>query len=175
MSVNPLADARLPTNERDANRTFDDDVRPLIVPLHRYLRRRVDSAPDADDCLSEALLVLWRHRDRLPADVSEKRLWAFGVAKGVLSNHHRSQRRRAALHERMMAEQRIAQKTSDTNSNAAVYDALAKLKTADREPIMLVAWDGFAVVDAGTLLGLSAAAARTRYSRAKAKLRNELM
>jgi DNA-directed RNA polymerase specialized sigma24 family protein len=37
--------------------------------------------------------------------------------------------------------------------------------------LVLIVWDGFGVAEAGALLGLSATAVRTRYSRARKHLR----
>lgn len=174
MSGTPLTADSVESQADDESAGFDDLVRPLIVPVHNYLRRRVNSPTDADDCLSDVLLALWRHRQRLPAPPDEARLWAFGIAKGVLANHRRSQRRRDALHTRIADEQRTSAEPAEVDATSRVSEVLEKLKPADRELIILVAWDGLGVAEAGSLLGLSASAARSRHSRLRARIRVEL-
>ena len=53
-------------------------------------------------------------------------------------------------------------------------DALAGLSERDQELIRLVIWDGFGVGEAGTVLGMKESTARSRYARAKSRLRHEL-
>ena len=48
------------------------------------------------------------------------------------------------------------------------------LPDRDRELVLLVAWEGFGVAEAGVVLGLKPDAARQRYARARARLRQRL-
>ncbi|VXB79535.1 DNA-directed RNA polymerase specialized sigma subunit, sigma24 [Arthrobacter sp. 9V] len=149
---------------------FEDCARVLTPALMAYFIRRVDPVDDATDCVSETLLVLWRQRERLPANVDEQRAWSFGVAKRVLANYRRGKFRRVALSEKLRA-CLVHQPAPGHQLGAEVHSALAALRPKDRELVMLIVWDGFGVAGAGALLGLSATAARTRYSRARKHLR----
>lgn len=151
---------------------FESVVEPLMPDLLRYFARRVSPREDAADCLSETLLVLWRRRSRLPEATDERRAWAFGVARKVLANYQRSGVRRSIAYGFAVRAQ-LASPTTPTPSPAAesALVALEKLGETDRELIRLVVWDGFGVAEAGRVLGLRAGAARSRYSRARARLR----
>lgn len=153
-----------PDEER---RHFETAVEPLIPDLLRYFVRRVDPRADADDCVSETTLALWRHRRRLPVASEDQRMWAFGIARNVLSNHARKRARRARINETLVREER------DPVSDAAflALEALGTLSSGDQELLRLVLWDGFGIAEAGALAGVRPAAARKRYERARARLR----
>lgn len=161
------------TTPTHAEAAFEESARALTPALMAYFIRRVEPAVDATDCVSETLLVLWRQRDQLPADPAERRAWSFGVAKGVLANYRRGKIRRLALSEKLRAGL-VHEPDAGQQFDAEVHEALAGLRSRDRELVILVVWDGFGVAQAGALLGLSATAARTRYSRARKQLRASL-
>ncbi len=140
--------------------------------LLRYFVRRLDDREDAADALADTLIVLWRKERRLPTDGEGIRRYAFGVAARVLSTARRGKLRRTALAERL----RDSIATSETTAEADVGlgSALAALKADDRELVLLVAWEGFGVAEAGEVLGIRPDAARQRYSRARARLRELL-
>lgn len=159
-----------PTNTEAA---FEETARALTPALMAYFIRRVDPPEDATDCVSETLLVLWRQCDQLPAEPEERRAWSFGVAKGVLSNYRRGKIRRGALSEKLRAGL-VHEPDPGHPFDAEIHAALAGLRSLDRELVILIVWDDFGVAQAGALLGLSATAARTRYSRARKQLRASL-
>lgn len=88
----------------------------------------------------------------------------------MLANYRRGKLRRGALSEKLRAGL-IHDPGPGHRLEAEVHEALATLRPKDRELVMLIVWDGFGVAEAGALLGLSATAARTRYSRARKHLR----
>jgi RNA polymerase sigma-70 factor (ECF subfamily) len=61
-------------------------------PLLGYALRRCRSPDDAADVVAETFTVAWRRSDDVPAG-EETRLWLYGVARRVLANHHRGERR----------------------------------------------------------------------------------
>lgn len=154
------------TAEADRDR-FEDAVAPLIPDLLRYFVRRVEPRADADDCVSETTLALWRHRKRLPVASEDQRMWAFGIARNVLANHTRKRARRARI------DQALVREGPEPVSDQAflALEALSTLPPADQELLRLVLWDGFGVAEAGALAGVRPAAARKRYERARARLR----
>lgn len=155
------------------------DVERLLAdiaePLMKYFLRRVQVREDAGDCVAETMLVVWRRREDLPADISEWKPWCFGVARRVLSTHHRGQARRIAIAERLrhaLSDSDVVRDPGDRDEELA--HALRSLKDVDRELIGLVAWEGFTIAEAGTIVGLRSDAARARYARARARLRRML-
>jgi RNA polymerase sigma-70 factor (ECF subfamily) len=61
-----------------------------------------------------------------------------------------------------------------TAEHLDVRRALDAIAPDQAELIKLVLWDGFTVIDAGRILGLSASTARGRYQRARTALRELL-
>jgi len=153
-------------------RSFEASIRPLMPLLLAYFTRRVDPTVDAADCLSETLVVLWRRRGELPADEDGLRAWSYGIAKGVLANHQRSRIRHSRLSARLRDDLTLNPPARPVDTG--LTDALATLSAPDKDLVLLVAWDGFGVAEAGALLGLTPGAARSRYSRARKALRAQL-
>jgi RNA polymerase sigma-70 factor (ECF subfamily) len=145
----------------------------LMPDLFRYFYRRLPGREDAADAAAETLLILWRKHHLLPDDAEDARRYAFGVANRVLLNSRRGARRREAL--RVHIESSIRTVVSDDSfPDVDLRNALNELRPLDRELVLLVAWEGFGVAGAGRILGLRPDAARARYSRARARLRELL-
>jgi RNA polymerase sigma-70 factor, ECF subfamily len=144
-------------------------LRELMPDLLAYFARRLEDREDAADALAETLVVLWRQERRLPAESEELRRYAFGVARRVLSTARRGRMRRHALAERLRGE--LHTESAAEPVDPVLLAALAELRDADRELVLLVAWEGFGVAEAGAILGLRPDAARQRYARARARLR----
>ena len=153
---------------------LDDVLRTLAPDLLAYFGRRLDDPEDAADALGETLLVLWRKRRILPTDPERARQYAFGVARHVLAAARRGRVRRRALVDRIAEELAVAWSQSPAPVDDALRAALAALPDRDRELVLLVAWEGFGVAEAGAVLGWRPDAARQRYARARARLRELL-
>lgn len=148
----------------------------LAADLLGYFARRVEPSADAADLLSETFVVLCRRAGDLPASDQEARLWAFGVARRVLSGHRRSRRRKTALVEKLRRE--LGRSSPATREREAgferVQEALSILDETDREIVRLIHWEGFAQAEVSVLLGIPAGTVRSRYSRARVRLRQQL-
>lgn len=179
--VNPLgwrrpASGRTAITDDTSRAAFEQAIEPLMPDLLRYFVRRVTPREDAADLLSQTLLVLWKHRARLPANSDEQRAWAYGIARKVLSNHTRKGSRRASLQNTYLLKASLSRSTPEEVSPAAeeALDALAALPGRDRELIRLIVWDGFGVGEAGAVLGMKETTARSRYARARKRLQQQL-
>lgn len=152
----------------------------LAPSLLTYFTRRVSDTSDAADLLAETLLVVWRRSADLPRDPDQARMWTYGVARRVLATHRRGGVRRNALAARLRAELELAQPAShtpddsSTHAHAAVHAALERLSPLDREIVRLVHWDGFTLAEVATLLGKRPGTVRSRYHRARQRLREHL-
>lgn len=151
-----------PANHTHATR--DELFRELLPDILVYCVRRIADRDDAADAAAETLLVLWRRRADIPTEHTEARRWSFGVAHKVLSNARRGRRRREALAAQIVAELSATPTPADSVVDLDLRTALGKLSPQDRDLILLVAWEGLSVADAGRTLGLrpDAALARTR-------------
>jgi RNA polymerase sigma-70 factor (ECF subfamily) len=143
-----------------------------------YCLRRASEAA-AHDAVAEVYAVAWRRRRQLPAGDEEAVLWLLGIARRVLANQARGQRRWARL---LM---RVAERAEPDPPPAADPDdvddvdeglaaALAQASDADRELLRLAYWDDLSRNDIATVLGISVGAVDTRLSRARQRLRQRL-
>ncbi len=151
----------------------------ILEPTRRYLLRRTDAAT-ADDVLSETLLVCWRRLDELPTGPDETIPWVIVVARNLLANAQRAERRRTRLVGKIIALDPPASFVADaspdgTPDSDAVRDALTQLRSADAELLRLWAWDGLESPQLATVLGISPNAAAIRLHRAKARLKDQLV
>ncbi|PPH70983.1 sigma-70 family RNA polymerase sigma factor [Rathayibacter sp. AY1D4] len=163
---------RSPARDRGAEITAL--VEREAADLLRYFARRTASPEDAADLLSDTLLILWRKERSIPEDETRARMWAFGVARRVLSGQRRTATRRSALVERLAEELRITPPAPADDAAEDVRAAIAQLKPVDQEIITLVYWDGFSLAEAAEILSLRAATVRSRHARARATLREAL-
>ena len=147
---------------------FDAAYRRWYPDVFRYVRRRVGDDL-AGDVASEVFTVAWRRQDKLLA-AEHQLAWLYGVAKLCVANARRARRRRGALAERAIAQPHRTEHEPDVE----VLDALDRLAPADREILMLLAWDGLAGAELAVALGCSEAAARKRLSRARTRLTEAL-
>jgi RNA polymerase sigma factor (sigma-70 family) len=144
--------------------------------LLAYASRRVEHPEDAADVVAETFLIAWRRQGEVP-DGDEARLWLYGVARRVLANQQRGGRRRerlgARLRERLAAAV-VADPAGEVSQRVAVRAALDRLGELDREVLRLTAWEGLEPREAAEVLGINAAAVRTRLARARSRLRELL-
>lgn len=137
----------------------------------RYARRRV-GVQAADDVVAETFLVALRRPEAVPNDSLP---WLYGVARRVVSNRDRSQRRSDRLKVRLRAASReSAASDADLAGEVAgrelVDQVLSSLSIRDREILMLVAWEGLEVKEAARALGCTSTAAAVRLHRARRRL-----
>jgi RNA polymerase sigma-70 factor (ECF subfamily) len=139
----------------------------LYGPICGYVVRRVRDPEDAAEVIAETFATLWRRLDSCPAD-EDARPWLFGVARRVLANQRRGERRRSALAERLMAELDATTTSLVTaGSDGRVARALAALSEPDREVLSLLAWEGLSREELSAVLGKSGAVVRLRLHRAR--------
>jgi RNA polymerase sigma-70 factor, ECF subfamily len=157
----------------DRRARFESFVEEVYDPLQRYLRRRANS-PDADDALSETMLILWRRLDEAPT--SDVLPWCYGVARRVLANQRRSRDRHLRLMRRIEAEPgtRFITDPAEAGPDPELAAALASLSPADQEILRLWAWEQLEPRELGPVLGVSVNAATIRLSRARARLAKAL-
>ncbi|WP_376716637.1 RNA polymerase sigma factor [Microbacterium aquilitoris] len=122
------------------DRAFEEAVAPLVPLLLRYFARRVTPTDDAADCTSETLAALWKHRSRLPAVDDERRAWAYGIARKVLSNHHRGRARRDRADEALLAAAAVTSVEAVPDEAFIAAEALKLLPARDQELVRLVVW-----------------------------------
>jgi RNA polymerase sigma-70 factor (ECF subfamily) len=139
-----------------------------------YLMRRLPDA-DAKDVAAETFVVVWRRLAEVPSDPMP---WVIGIARNQVRNASRSERRRTALTARVR-DMATGTRWQDLPEHAAVAPddlvwALAVLSEADREVLILVAWDQLDAKQSAEVLGCTTSAFRVRLHRARKRLTTQL-
>jgi RNA polymerase sigma-70 factor (ECF subfamily) len=129
--------------------------------VRSYVLRRAPSAA-VEDVVAETFLVAWRRPDAVRDDPLP---WLFGVARRVLANQHRADRRRGALTARL---QSLAGRPTlgwepPAEMSAGLAAAMAELSAREREALLLVAWEGLEPGRAAQAAGCTPAAFRVRF------------
>ena len=152
---------------------FEAAYRELYAPICGYALRRVREPEDAAEVIAETFTTLWRRFDRCPQG-DELRPWLFGVARRVIANQRRGERRRSALSERLAAKVDPAASVPADEVSSELARAFASLSDSDRELLSLVAWEGLTRQELAVALGTNRAAVRLRLHRARKRLRDAL-
>ncbi len=139
----------------------------------RYTRSRL-LPESAEDATAEVFLVAWRRWCDIPEN---SRGWLLGVARRVVAEQLRSDRRQDALQTRLRQwaspdaqegqEGQEGQESLLPALHGCILGALGRLREADRELLMLVAWDGLTPSTAASSLGVSPLVLRVRLHRAR--------
>jgi RNA polymerase sigma factor (sigma-70 family) len=156
-------------------RRFEAAYRELYEPICGYTLRRVCHPDDAAEAIAETFATLWRRFDACPQG-DELRPWLFGVARRVIANQRRGNRRRTALGERLAAsvDPAAVEAAGAHEDTSALARAFAALRESDRELLSLVAWEGLTTDEIAVALGTNRAAVRLRLHRARRRLREAL-
>jgi RNA polymerase sigma-70 factor (ECF subfamily) len=141
-----------------------------------FVARRTGDPDSAADVVAETFTVAWRRIDDVP-DGDGARAWLYAVARRVIANHLRSERRRRALDRRLANEisNLIASATgSDGPDRAAIASAFAELSESDRELLTLAGWEVLDRDEIATVLDCSRAKVRVRLHRARRRFEDRL-
>ncbi|MEN8114971.1 MAG: sigma-70 family RNA polymerase sigma factor [Actinomycetota bacterium] len=162
-----------PALERRFRRVFDAHHEQVYA----YCRRRCD-VETARECTSEVFLTAWRRFEDIPPD-DRALSWLYGVARKVLANEFRRQKRYRNLVGRVksLGRPRFADVETVVVRNAdhqAVIDAVARLRPQDQELLRLAMWEELSHGDIGEILGCTAHAVDQRIGRASKRLASEL-
>jgi RNA polymerase sigma-70 factor, ECF subfamily len=146
---------------------------PSVV---RYVRRRV-RPDDSDDLINEVFTIAWRRFRQIPP--GSERAWLYGVARRVIANYARAERRRHASLGRLGLSWLEGTHHVDDIAieQIAVLEprllaVVRQLNPDDREVLLLTAWEELDAHDIAIVLSISEPAARKRLSRAKERARN---
>ena len=131
-----------------------------------YARRR--GHRDADALAAEVMAIAWRRLADVPAD--DPRPWLFATARNLV--HADARRAQPAVGELDVAT--AAHEHGALELDAHLEVALRSLSRADREALLLVAWEDLTPGQAARSLGINPTAFRVRLLRARRRLRARL-
>jgi RNA polymerase sigma factor (sigma-70 family) len=155
---------------------FDQYAR--VVYNHAYRLTADWSA--AEDVMSATFLEAWRLHRRLDVEGGSLLPWLLGIATNLARNARRSDRRFrravAALgrSEPVTADHadEVDHRIDESRRLLSALQALARLRRAEREVLILCVWEGLDYAAAAVALGVPVGTIRSRLSRARHKLRD---
>jgi RNA polymerase sigma-70 factor (ECF subfamily) len=156
------------TREERFHALFEEHYRAVA----RFLRTRGHDPADADDLIAGTFEVVWRNMEKVPPG-REALPWLLGIARNLSRNARRKSQREASFVNDLTATTLPWDELpiQDREESAVVLAALAQLRPADRDLILLVAWDELTPAQAAQVLGLRPVTARSRLHRARQRLR----
>jgi RNA polymerase sigma-70 factor (ECF subfamily) len=159
-------------------RSFEAVFEADFASLHRYLARRVGAAA-ADELAAETFAVAFRNWDRLDPE-RPVRPWLYGIAANLIRHHWRKERRMLRAYARngvdpVFADEDAAVERADADArHRELATALAGLRRDEREILLLRAWVELTDSEIADALGLPIGTVKSRLSRARDQLRNQL-
>ena len=144
--------------------------------VFRHASRLVDTREDAEDILAVAFLELWRRRKRVRLVNGSPIAWLLATTTNVALNQRRAGRRYRAFLARLPREAAAADAATESlqvieiDVDPRLLAEIRRLSDEDQRLVALVALEGFSLSEAGAALGISGAAARSRWQRTRSRL-----
>jgi RNA polymerase sigma factor (sigma-70 family) len=131
-----IADAAQTSDLPDIAAIYDR----YFTQVYNYLRYRVEDAKTADDLTAQVFERVVQHRQRYQPEKAAFNTWLFAIARHVVSDHYRTQRRRRWLPLDVLRQQPsdtpALEKTMIANeTNRYLLAEVAKLADRERELI----------------------------------------
>lgn len=146
------------------------------MAIHGYLARR--AGPEAaDDLLSEVWLRAFAARSKYDARHADARPWLYGIARNVLREHWRAHGGQADLRDRAAAPEDVDpwdgvdDRLDSAREAQQAIAAVRALPAAEREVLLLTAWEHLTPAEAAQVLDIPPGTARSRLHRARAAVR----
>ncbi len=148
--------------------------------IHRFLARRVEPA-EAESLLGDVFRVAFERRETFDLGRASARPWLYGIATNLIARHRRSEARRlramASLASRRVEDtedavgDRAAEVADAGGSWARVVNAIDQLSDAERDTLMLFAWEELSYDDIAAALDIPVGTVRSRLNRSRRRLR----
>jgi RNA polymerase sigma-70 factor (ECF subfamily) len=169
--VESVADrARLCRREVEAWDALFDSMYPRMLA---YAQRRVDSADDARDAVSESFTRMIQSLDRLDATKTSPEAWCFGILRHVVVDQQRSayRRRRPLPVEPSPPTIEPAEGLELAVDHQSMRAAFARLTPRDRDLLELRVVAGLSADEVAEVLAMKPGAVRMAQARALDRLR----
>lgn len=144
--------------------------------VYAYLVRRAPS--EAEDLLGRVWVEAYASRRSFDPARGSARSWLFGIARHVLLRHWRDRKPEPGD---LMLPTTAADPWDEVDArldSAALAGplraALGDLPEADRDMLLLIAWEHLTPTEAAAVVGIPPTTARTRLHRARARMRTAL-
>jgi RNA polymerase sigma-70 factor (ECF subfamily) len=145
--------------------------------LFRYFVRRV-GPDDADTLLGELFRVAFERRQSFDPERPEARPWLYGIASNLLARHRTGEARRLDATARLVNTSVASDLFADVDARLDatrlwpdVAAAIAALPQAERDTLLLYAWEGMPYDEIAVALDVPVGTVRSRLNRARGHLR----
>jgi RNA polymerase sigma-70 factor (ECF subfamily) len=150
-----------------------------FAAVHRYLHRRLGPSI-ADDLASETFAIAFRQRSTYDVRQMDARPWLYGIAANLVRHHRRSERRqllafartRMGIHDPEF--DAIEARVDSDALRPLLAQALASLRSTDREVLLLHAWADLTYEQISEALNIPVGTVRSRLSRSRSRIRELL-
>lgn len=153
-----------------------------FTTIHRYLERRI-GRDGADELSGEVFRIAFERRMRF-RPVHESALpWLYGLATNLMLKRWRGETRHAHAVSRLEVASQNGHgdelegsddRVTATAARAQLLDALGQLPAADRDVVVLVAWEELTYDEVAAALDIPLGTVRSRLNRARRTLRELL-
>ena len=146
--------------------------------IHRYAARRAGESV-ADDVTSETFLIAFERRSRFDRSHEDARPWLLGIATNLIHRHRIAEARTLRSVERTAHEpstdggMELADEALDMRDELRrLSRQLRRLSMADRDCLLLCAWEGLSYIQIANALEIPVGTVRSRLNRARRILRS---
>lgn len=141
--------------------------------IHRYLRRRHPA--EADELAAEVFTTAFDARARYRPHGESARPWLYGIAARLLARRRRSEVRALRAHSRSGGRRELGHddlaavegRVDAERQSAGIADAVARLRAADRDVLLLYALSDLSYEEVAVALDIPVGTVRSRLARAR--------
>lgn len=176
-----MSDAQLMLQSQREGGCFGVVFDRHVDAIFGYIAARVGSTA-AEDIVADTFEVAFNRRAKFDLTASSARPWLYGIATRRLMKHRDAERRWLQRAARSPHESGFDGSLNDSDARLdarrmapELAAALLRLSAAERDVLLLHAFDELSHEQVASVLGISVAAARTRLSRGRARMRTFLM
>ena len=149
-----------------------------FAAIHRYLERRI-GPEGADELAADVFRIAFEQRRRFRPLHESALPWLYGLATRLMLKLWRGERRRLRALARLEATadrpgsilDGAEERLDARSTRARLLEALASLPQADRDVVVLVAWEELSYEEVAVALAIPVGTVRSRLNRARRKLR----
>ena len=145
--------------------------------VYRHALRLTVDFHDSEDIVAAAFLELWRRRQEVRVVDGSVLPWLLVVANNLCLNRGRAMRRHRAFIARLprreemsAAAETVALSRADLDVDPDLMSAIRRLSPSDQQLVGLIALEDFPISAAAQALGLTDAAARSKWQRVRQRL-----
>jgi RNA polymerase sigma factor (sigma-70 family) len=161
----------------DEDTRFEQLFRDHSEAIYRFCLRHARDHELAEDARSTVFTEAWRRRSEVDLVGQAPRPWLYGVARNVLRNQWRSDRRHASALRRVPGPradfdsvEEIAERADAATNATLALALLGRLSPGEREVVTLCLVCGLSYAATARELNLPLGTVRSRLSRARVRL-----